>query len=125
MTRRIIGLSMLNAFKITALNHLPVIQFNAPKALRDGKYRHLITLAYSFRLNTGYAPRSNYLQDVASLPNFTVIAGADDEAFYADKFEEVMSAVTQRGSYHILPEESHLSVVDSVATERLIRSLLK
>ena len=34
MTRRIIGLSMLNTFKITTLNHLEIIQFNMPKAAR-------------------------------------------------------------------------------------------
>jgi alpha-beta hydrolase superfamily lysophospholipase len=125
LTRRIIGLSMLNTFKITALNHLTIIQFNMPKAAREGEYGHLATLAYSYRLNTGYAPRMDYLKDIAALPKFTLIAGRDDEAFYADKYEEVMSAVTDKGSYHIVDGETHLSIVDAPASEALIRATFK
>ncbi len=125
MTRRIIGLSMLNTFGITALNHLEIIQFNMPKAAREGKYGHLATLAYSYRLNTGFAPRMDYLTDIAALPKFTLIAGSEDEAFFADKYEELMSAVTDKGSYHIIDGESHLSVVDAAATEGLIKETFK
>jgi len=39
MTRRIIGLSMLNTFTITALNYLEIIQFNMPKSRARGKIR--------------------------------------------------------------------------------------
>ena len=63
-------------------------------------------MAYSYRLNEGYAPRTEYLEDVADLPEFSLIVGIDDEAFYASKYEEVMSAVTGKGSYHILPGEN-------------------
>jgi pimeloyl-ACP methyl ester carboxylesterase len=121
MTRRIIGLSMLNMFKITALNHLTIIQFTMPKAAREGKYGHLATLAYSYRLNTGYAPRADYLKDVAALPKFTLIAGEDDEAFFADRYEEVMSAVTDKGSYHVVAGETHLSIINATATQALIK----
>ena len=125
ITRRIIGLSMLNSFKITALNHLEIIQFNMPKAAREGKYGHLATLAYSYRLNTGFSPRSDYLKDVAVLPRFTLIAGTQDEAFYADRYEEVMSAVNDKGTYHLIEGETHLSVVDAAQSEALIREALK
>jgi alpha-beta hydrolase superfamily lysophospholipase len=125
MTRRIIGLSMLNTFKITALNHLEIIQFNMPKAAREGKYGDLATLAYSFRLNTGYAPRANYLKDIAALPKFTLIAGTKDEAFFADKYQEVMSAVNDKGTYHLIEGESHLSVIDADETADLIRGTFK
>ncbi|MBT5820921.1 MAG: alpha/beta fold hydrolase [Rhodobacteraceae bacterium] len=125
MTRRIIGLSMLNTFKITALNHLEIIQFNMPKAAREGKYGHLATLSYTYRLNTGYAPRMDYLKDIAALPNFTLIAGAQDEAFHAEKYEEVMSGASDKGSYHISDGESHLSIVNAASTETLILGLLK
>ncbi len=121
LTRRIIGLSMLNTFKITALNHLTIIQFNMPKAVREGKHGHLATLAYSYRLNTGFAPRGDYLKDIAALPNFTLIVGSDDEAFFADQYEGVMSAVTDKGSYHIVDGETHLSIVNAAQTESLIR----
>ncbi len=125
LTRRIIGLSMLNTFKITALNHLKIIQFSMPKAAREGAYGHLATLSYSYRLNTGFAPRMDYLKDVAALPKFMVIVGSADEAFFADQFEPVMSAASDKGSYHIVDGESHLSIVDASATESLIRGNLK
>ena len=125
LTRRIIGLSMLNMANITALNNLTIIQFNMPKAAREGKYGHLATLAYSYRLNTGYAPRSDYLKDVAALPQFALIVGSDDEAFYAAKYESVMSAVTNKGSYHVVDREKHLSIVDSPVTETIIREAIK
>lgn len=125
LTRRIIGLSMLNTFKITALNHLKIIQFNMPKAAREGKYGHLATLSYSFRLNTGFAPRADYLKDIKALPEFTLIVGSEDEAFFADKYEPLMSDVTDKGSYHIVAGESHMSMVDAAETEALIRSTFK
>ena len=121
LTRRIIGLSMLNMAGVTALNHLTIIQFNMPETARSGEYGHLATLAYSYRLNEGYAPRSDYLKDVAALPKFTLIIGSDDEAFYADKYEEAMSAVNSKGSYHIVAGEKHLSIVDAPETEAYIR----
>ena len=125
MTRRIIGLSILNTFKITALNHLTIIQFNMPEAVRTGEYGHLATLSYSYRLNTGFAPRGDYLKDVAALPKFTLIAGSNDEAFFANKYEEVMSAVNDKGSYHIIPGETHLSIINAPATETVIRRTLR
>ena len=125
LIRRVIGLSMLNGFGITALNHLTVIQFNMPADVLNGPYGHLATTAYSFRLNTGFAPRMDYLQDVAALPDFALIVGAQDEAFYADKYEEVMSAVTDKGRYHIVTGQSHLSIIDAQETEALIKEVLK
>jgi hypothetical protein len=107
------------------LNHLEIIQFNMPKAAREGKYGDLATLAYSFRLNTGYAPRANYLKDIAALPKFTLIAGTKDEAFFADKYQEVMSAVNDKGTYHLIEGESHLSVIDADETADLIRGTFK
>ncbi|WP_293444743.1 hypothetical protein [Planktotalea sp.] len=59
------------------------------------------------------------------MPNFTLIAGAQDEAFYANKYVEVMSAASDKGSFHISDGESHLSIVDAASTETLIRGLLK
>ena len=115
---------MLNTVGITALNHLTIIQFNMPEAVCSGEYGHLATLAYSYRLNESYAPRTEYLEDVADLPEFLLIVGSDDEAFYANKYEEVMSTVTSKVSYHILPGEKHLSIADVPETEALIRDAL-
>lgn len=124
LTRRIIGLSMLNAARIRALDHLTVIQFAMPKTVLDGPGSMEATLAYSWRLNQSYAPRNDYLGDVAKLPEFLLVAGENDEGFVADGYEPLMSGVTKKGRYHLLEDVNHLGVVDDDRTAALIRDFL-
>lgn len=123
-TRRIIGLSMLNAVGITALNHLTVMSFTMPKMVLEGSLGHLATTSYSYRLNTSYAPRAAYLQDIAALPPFLVIAGAADEAFFAQGYAPLMSGVTDKGRYVVVPEVGHLDIVDAPETLSYIQEVL-
>ncbi|MCX7559525.1 alpha/beta fold hydrolase [Sulfitobacter sp. F26204] len=124
LTRRIIGLSMLNSFGITALNHLTVIQLRMPQAVLDGPLGDTATTTYSYRLNTGFAPHGDYLRDVAALPRFTLIVGAQDEAFDAALYEPTMGAVTDKGTYVIVDGVKHLDIVDAVQTRETIESYL-
>jgi non-heme chloroperoxidase len=116
MVRRIIGLSMLNAFNITGWNDLPVIQFNFPNSVLFGPLGASATIYYSYRLNTSFAPRSDYLKDVAALPKFLLLAGTKDEAFFAERYQPTMSAVTDKGRYRLISGVSHLGIVDAPAT---------
>lgn len=125
LLRRVIGLSILNGFGITSLNHLTAIQFNMPAEVTEGPYGHLATTSYSYRLNTGFAPRDEYLKDIAALPEFTLVVGSEDEAFYADKYEGEMSAVTEKGTYNIVGGVDHLSIIDAPQTLDLIKAVLK
>ncbi len=124
LTRRIVGLSMLNGVGIGALNHLTAIQFNMPAAVLEGPLGATATTAYSYRLNRSYAPRGDYLADVAALPPFLLIAGAEDEAFDAALYRPTMESVTGRGTYLVVPGEGHLSILQAAATRRAIRDLL-
>ena len=73
---RIIGLSMLNNVGITWFNYLKVIDFNMPEEYRDGTE----TLSYSYRLNTGFAPR-NYKKDLSAIKQeVLVVVGKSDES---------------------------------------------
>lgn len=111
-TRRIIGLVMLNAIRFPALNHLPVISFNMPESVLDGPYGDLATTAYTYRMNVSFAPRDDYETDLAALDKpLLVVAGTEDEAFQAARFEPVISAQTDKGAYVLLPGVSHLGVV--------------
>ncbi len=106
-TRRIIGLSILNAFRITALNHLTVIQFRfgdlaSPSATR----------AYSYRLNTSYAPRRNWADDISKLPSWTLVAGTQDEAMNVDGYAPAMANATAPGQIISVPGVNHLDIVD-------------
>ena len=124
LTRRIIGLSMLNMMRIRLLNRLTALQFRFPDTVLNGPLGHTATRAYSYRLLTGFNPRAAYLKDIAALPEFTLIAGDQDEAFRADLYEKTMSAATDKGRYHLLQGLGHLDLVDAPATYAVIKSAL-
>jgi len=124
LLRRIIGLSMLNTLRIRALNHLTIIQFAMPQAVLDGPLGDTATTAYSYRLNRSFAPRSDYLADVAALPDFLLVAGTGDEAFVADRYAPTMQAATTKGLYHLIDGVGHLDLVDDPRTSKLIKDYL-
>ncbi len=124
LTRRIVGLSMLNMVGIRMFNHLQVIQFAMPETVLNGPLGHTATTSYSHRLNTGFAPRAKYRLDISKLPPFLFVAGRDDEAFIAEAFEGILSAASEMGSYHIVDDVGHLDIVNSSETAKLIRGFL-
>jgi pimeloyl-ACP methyl ester carboxylesterase len=124
LVRRLVGLSMLNAVGIRALNHLKIIQFNMPPAVLDGPLGDTATTAYSYRLNSSFAPRSDFRQDVAALPPFTLVVGAQDEAFVAEAYAPLMRSVTGTGQYHVVPNVGHLGIVDAPQTLNFIQEAI-
>ena len=124
LTRRIIGLSMLNAVGITALNGLTAIQFNFPDEVLNGPEGSTATAGYSYRLNTAYAPRNDYLADIAALPPFLLIAGENDESFVASGYQPLIEPVNAAGRYHLLDGQSHLGVINDERTAELIASFM-
>lgn len=121
LTRRVIGLTMLNAVGIRAPNALPVIQFRFPAAVLEGPLGHTATRAYSYRLNTGFAPRRDWRADIAALPPFLLVVGAQDEAFVAEAFAPTFAALTDRGRYEMVGG-GHLGVVDHPRTLELVEA---
>ncbi len=119
--RRIVGLVMLNAVGIRALNGLEVISFAVPREVLDGPYGKTATTAYSFRLNQSFAPRQDFKGDLKAIRRpLLVMAGAEDESFVAERYEPVVSASTQTGTYRVLPGINHLGIVsDARAIETL------
>ena len=104
---RIIGLSILNSFKIKWLNGLEVIDFNMPKEYRDGTE----TLSYSYRLNTGYAPR-NYKNDFKKMKQKAlIVAGESDESFIAENFLPEVSKYKEDIEVITLKKTTHMGVV--------------
>ncbi len=124
LTRRIIGLNMLNSLGITQFNGMTAIQFNFPKSILEGPMGHSATQSYSFRLLTSFAPRSEYLTDVAALPNFLLIAGEEDDSFIANQYEPTLKAVTERGRYEILPDVNHIGLVTNDRAKKIISNFL-
>ncbi|MCR8828065.1 lysophospholipase [Pseudosulfitobacter koreensis] len=124
MVRRTIGLNMLNAIGIRALNHLSVVQFNIPRQVQDKPGGHLTCKAYSYRLSASYGPRMDFRRDIAALPPFAVIVGTADETFYAEAYAPLMRAVTDKGLYHMVPDVGHMGIVDTPQTAKLIREVI-
>ncbi len=125
LVRRMVGLSMLNMVGIHALDHLTVIQFNMPRAVLDGPMGHTATTAYSWRLNQSYAPRRDWLADVAKLPEFLLVAGDKDEAFDAALYEQTLAPANANGRYEIVSGVGHLAIVDVPQTRALIEAFMK
>ena len=122
--RRVIGLTVLNALRITGLNDQIVIRFAMPQAVLDGPLGHTATTEYSYRLNTSFAPRSDWQTDVAALPPFVLIAGTNDEAFMAQAYEQTLSPLNPSGQYHLVPDVGHLDIVNAPQTVTTLRAFL-
>jgi non-heme chloroperoxidase len=104
---RIIGLSMLNNIGIRNFNYLDIIDFNMPLEYRDGTE----TLTYSYRLNTGYAPR-DYKKDLKLITqNVLLLVGTNDESFKAEMFYPEISKYKPDVDVNILENVSHMGLV--------------
>lgn len=120
-TLRIIGLSMLNNIGIRFLNNLDVIDFNMPLEYRDGSE----TLSYSYRLNTGYAPR-NYKKDLSSInQTLLVVAGSADESFKAEKFFPVISSYKPDVKVKIVEKVTHMGIVTGTEVRTIVNKWLE
>lgn len=116
LQRRVIGQVMLNAVGITAFDGLPMIQFKFPESVLSGELGQTATQHYSFRLNTSFAPRNDYLRDVAELPNFLLVAGQQDEVFRAQAYEPTLASANVKGRYVLLAGVDHLGVISHPET---------
>ncbi|CDG54169.1 MULTISPECIES: alpha/beta fold hydrolase [Halomonadaceae] len=106
---KIIALSLLNRLGVTSLNGSTVLRFNLPAEYRNGSE----TLAYSYRLMTGFNP-SNYRDDLRSInvPSL-ILTGAADEAFFADRFESTVRPHVPDAAVVTVPDTSHLGLLVS------------
>lgn len=124
--RRIIGLTMLNAVGITALDHLPVISFAMPRQVMDGPYGETATVVYSYRLNAGFAPRPDYAADLEAIEQpVLVVAGTEDEAFFAERYEPTMAPHLENGTFRLLPGLGHMGLTSDPATVEAIATWLE
>ncbi|MEM7257077.1 MAG: alpha/beta hydrolase [Pseudomonadota bacterium] len=71
----------------------------------------VVLLAYTYRLNTAFAPRRDFKQDLSSLPEFVVIVGENDEAFITEEYAPLLKSFSNSGSVSVIDELSHLDVI--------------
>jgi pimeloyl-ACP methyl ester carboxylesterase len=118
---RIVGLSMLNNIGIKLFNNLDVIDFNMPKEYRDGTE----TLSYSYRLNTGYAPR-NYKKDLSKMDKkLLVVAGSADESFKSEEYYSAISKYKPDVEVEIVNNVTHMGIVVGSEVRPIIHNFLK
>ena len=120
LTRRIIGLTMLNAIGLKALNHLPVISFRLPEDSESLK----LTEIYTYRMNTSFAPRQNFKHDISSLPSFKILVGDQDEAFKATEFKPLLESFPNKSSVEVIDGISHLDIIGSSNAHERIREFI-
>jgi len=104
---RIVALSILDRFHITALQGLPVLAFAANN-------NENVTRAWSFRMMQGFAAHDDFAADVrAARAPITVIAGADDALMYADRYAPTLHAVNPNIAVRVLPNVDHISAISA------------
>lgn len=120
--KRFYGLLALNAVGISGLNGLQVIEFNKPEQFWDGTE----TLSYSYRLNTSYHPRYDYIADIKSMGNnLLVLVGEYDEAIDAEKTKALFDDTVPDARVDILPNVNHFGIFTDPSTQHAIKSLLQ
>ena len=106
---RIIGLVILRNIGIICCEGLPVIAFATPEKLQN-----ILTSQYSFRLLLNFGARRDFHADLnAAKGPLTLIAGANDELMFAQKYEEAVKGTTPKINIRILDGANHMDVVSS------------
>jgi pimeloyl-ACP methyl ester carboxylesterase len=103
---RIVALEMLHRAGIGAFAHLPVIEFAVAPQMLDR-----LTPRYSYRMLKSFGPSDDYLGDLKRAPAPVVLlAGAEDEMFYADKYAPLLKPARPDLTVTILPGLSHMEM---------------
>lgn len=104
---RYIAIELLNSVGVRALNDLPVIKF----AL-DDEGKAVLTPQYAFALAQNFRPEQDYRANIRALKQpVRVVAGKQDEAFYAEQFASVFNAEGKDVAVTLVPGIGHISLV--------------
>jgi alpha-beta hydrolase superfamily lysophospholipase len=103
---RVIALQLLNAWGITALNHLAVTQF----ALNDAA-KSFLTPSYAYALAANFGPHSDYVRDIQGAKGaMRIVAGSDDEIFDAKRFADVFATAGKPVAVSLVPQVNHMEL---------------
>jgi alpha-beta hydrolase superfamily lysophospholipase len=103
---RVIVLVMLNAIGIRTFNHLPTIAYALSPEARDQ-----LTPQYSFNLMQNFRPHDDYRADIRGARQpLHVLAGADDEVFYARDYAAAFEEAGKRVPVTLVPGVGHIGL---------------
>lgn len=113
---RIIALSILRNAGILCCEDLPVIAFAVPDKLQN-----ILTSQYSFRLLANFSAHRDYRVDLNGVKGpLTLIAGANDELMFSEKYAETVQGTAPKVDVRILPDTNHMDVVSNARVTALI-----
>ena len=117
---RIIAIAVLNGFGMHAFNDLPVVRFAV--AERD---KGFLTPQYSFALEQNFRPERDYQANIRAVRQpIRVLAGQNDEVYYADKFASVFKTAGKDVPVTLLPAIDHISLIlDPAAIQTAITAV--
>ncbi len=118
---RVLGLQLLNAVGVTALNHLPVTRF----ALDDAAKKFL-TPSYSFALGANFGPHNDYAQDIRNAKgNVHIVVGESDELFDAHRFASVFANAGKSVPVTIVPGVNHMGITLDTPAHQAVAATCK
>ena len=118
---RIVALTMLNHVGITRWNDLAVLRF----ALND-EARRLLTPSYSYALMTNFGPHDDYQNDIRQARGTVcLVAGQDDELFYADRFADLFAQTGKPVPVILVPGINHILLTLDATAVRTVAQACK
>lgn len=117
---RVITIAALNAVGVQVFNRLPVTKF----ALND-QAKAFLTSQYSFALAQNFRPERDYRANIHAVEQpLRVVAGLDDEAFYADRFASLFKAEGKDVPVTLLPGIGHIALtLEPVAIQAAVEAV--
>jgi pimeloyl-ACP methyl ester carboxylesterase len=113
---RIVALNFLRAIGIECCQQLPVIALAVP-----AKTTHILTAEYSFRLLSNFGAHRDYRADLQRAKGpLTLIAGANDELMFANKYAEAVKETAANIDVKILDNANHMDVVSTAGPTSVI-----
>lgn len=119
---RIVGLSLLNAARITAWNDLPVLRFGLAEVARP-----MLTSSYDFNLMASFRPRDDWQADMRNARRpMRIVAGRDDELFDATKYAAVFEAAGRPVPVTLVDGTGHMGLtLDAAAVQAVARACVE
>lgn len=111
---RTVAITLLNAIGVHAFDGLPITRF----ALNE-EARKILPAQYSFALAQNFRPERDYRSNIRAVGQpLRLVAGQNDEVFYADRFAEVFKAEGKDIPITLLPGVGHIALILDEAAVR-------
>jgi pimeloyl-ACP methyl ester carboxylesterase len=104
---RIVGLSILNRFGVTAFDGLPALAFAIPADLPNRTHFYSWRLMRNFGLNM-----DGWENEIKAIDRPTrVLIGANDELFFADQYPATFAKLQPRIGMSVVPGADHMGMI--------------